>query len=432
LEKIIPIPTGGGGTPRFLHTLRLWDAANGKLIRQLEGHQGYIVSLAFSPDGKKLASLEGNKTIRMHNVADGKLLHELPPYRSHGEGVTSFGSVVFSPDGKRLASAVSGEALRFRDVETGKECAQLDGHQAEVWSVVVSPDGKFVASSGADGTILWDIANGKERRRRAGERVASLTFFPNGKELLLRGISGVGIWDTNKDEQGRILVRTDNESLVSAALSPDGKLAAVHVLDLVDGNPGPIQLYETETGKRVRSLEEVPNALRAGSIRFSPDEKKVAAVVYAPVGYDDPEIHLWDVASGKRLRKFSVLPRSSQLVGFSADGKTLVSVALPKAGESPRTNAFVLWEVETGKERRRIETGSAELHASAVSADGRWVAWADDQGVHLWELASARRVKTFRGNEGGTYGIAFTPDGKMLVTTGADTTVVIWELPSKE
>ncbi|KAK6605130.1 Vegetative incompatibility protein HET-E-1-like protein 7 [Botrytis cinerea] len=161
-------------------TVRLWDVATGESLKTLEGHSEWVESVAFSPDGKVVASGSYDKTIRLWDVATGESLQTL---EGHSNWVTS---VSFSPDGKVVASGSHDEMVRLWDVATGESLQTLEGHSNWVTSVSFSPDGKVVASGSYDKTIrLWDVATGESLQTLEGHSnwVTSVSFSPDGKVI---------------------------------------------------------------------------------------------------------------------------------------------------------------------------------------------------------------------------------------------------------
>jgi tRNA A-37 threonylcarbamoyl transferase component Bud32 len=174
------------------HTVRLWRVSDGALLRTLEGHTGSVWSVAFSPDGQTLASGAVDTTVRLWRAADGALLRTL-------EGHTgSVRSVAFSPDGQTLASGSWDDTVRLWRAADGALLRTLEGHTDSVWSVAFSPDGRLLASGSDDKTVrLWRAADGRLLRTLEGHTawVRSVAFSPDGRLLASGSIDGtVRLW----------------------------------------------------------------------------------------------------------------------------------------------------------------------------------------------------------------------------------------------
>ncbi|MCI0464808.1 MAG: serine/threonine protein kinase, partial [Gemmataceae bacterium] len=168
-------------------TVKLWETATGKELRTFQGHTGPVVNVTFSPEGQRLASASSDQTVKLWETATGKELRTLKGQTSRvtsvafGSGVTS---VAFSPDGQRLAAA--GETVRLWETATGKELLTLQGDPWPVLSVAFSLDGQRLASGSGDRTVkLWEAATGKELRTLQGHTgpVRSVAFSPDGLRL---------------------------------------------------------------------------------------------------------------------------------------------------------------------------------------------------------------------------------------------------------
>ena len=159
----------------------------------LKGHTGEVGSVAFSPDGKRLATASGDGTVKVWDAATGQ---ETLTLKGHTSVSTS---VAFSPDGKRLASASRDETVKVWDAATGQETLTLKGHTSDVRSVAFSPDGKRLASASDDRTVkVWDAATGQETLTLKGHNghVTSVAFSPDGKRLASASVDRtVKVWD---------------------------------------------------------------------------------------------------------------------------------------------------------------------------------------------------------------------------------------------
>src|SRR5262249_52469786 len=150
------------------HSVKVWDAQTGERLLSVDGHSGGVQSVAFSPDGKYLASssvgigpgsIQGEAQVKVWDAQTGRELSGHTGKGFHG-AVTR---VIFSPDGKRLASASHEKTVDVWDAQTGRETVTLKGHSGYIRSIVFSPDGKRLASASDDNTVkVWDAQTGQE------------------------------------------------------------------------------------------------------------------------------------------------------------------------------------------------------------------------------------------------------------------------------
>jgi WD40 repeat protein len=335
--------------------VRLWDSASGKEIHQLKGHGTWVQALAFSPDGKILASgtSHNDRLLLLWDTASGKKIRSLPGQLNGTTGLA------FAPDGKSLASSGEDGAILVRETASGKELLKIQAHPDRAMTVAYSPDGRLLASGGARDpqsvVRLWDAATGKEVRQLRGHEqgICGVTFSPDGKTLASASFDAtVRLWEVGTGKEVRHL-KLDGIGR-TVAFAPDGKILAAKSWD------GPIRLWNAANGEELRQL---PDSSGGSSVAFAPDSKTLAGGGLA--------IHLWDVATGK-LR--SPAPGSSghiDSVGFAIDGKTVLS--------AESSGSVRWWDASTGKERACVE-GLQRIYTKMAFAPrkaGRTVARAD-------------------------------------------------------
>jgi WD40 repeat protein len=296
-------------------------------------HDSAVNSLAWSPDGKQLASGGDDKTIRLWDSKTGKQQAVL-------EGPTAgVWAVAYNPDGKTLASTSENGQVVLWDISTVKEKAELKGHLGRVKSAVFSPDGKLLATAGRDKSVrLWDGTKGQESAVLSAAglyEVLAVAFSPNGKSLASVSWDGwfgsLRVWDV---ETRKIRAGVDDRTarMTSVAWSPDGKILAVGRSDKK------VKLYDTQTWQEMPSLERPSDW--TWSLVFSPDGKLLAAGG-GPWEKSIGTVDLWDVQTGKQLATLKGHTDVVASVAFSPDGKTLASAS--------RDKTVLLWEVPRDK-----------------------------------------------------------------------------------
>jgi Tol biopolymer transport system component len=291
-----------------------------------------LAGVSFSPDGRFVATGAGDGSVRLWDMAAGKEVRE---YRGH----TGFQrSVVFSPDGKLLASGGDGEIILW-DVARGEEVRRLSGHVNGVRRMAFSPDGKILASGGFDEHFrLWDVATGKVlREARAHPRVVyGIAFSPDGKLLATGGDHDgtIRLWDAATLREVRQW--TAHEHCVYAVgFSPDGRFLAS------GGGDGAARIWEVATGREVRRFEG-HESNQCHGVAFSPDGRLLLTGSY------QRKAHLWDIAGGQQVRSFgdhggwvwhvAYSPSGRSVASASSDGTVVVWELAPAPEAGPRRN----------------------------------------------------------------------------------------------
>ena len=259
--------------------VRLWDPATGEHRRLLTGQTGLIEGVAFSPDGRLLASCGVEPAVWLWDPATGKRPRTLTGHSSLVKGVA------FSPDGRLLASCGYDKTVRLWDPATGEHQRTLTGHTDGVYGVAFSPDGRLLASCGSDKTVrLWDPATGKHQRTLTGHTggVNDVAFSPDGRLLASCCYDKtVRLWDPATGEHRRTLVG-HTDKVEGVTFSPAGRLVASCSYDTV-------RLWDPATGENLHTLTGV-----GSGVAFSPDGRLLAS---CGKGQGGGPIQLWDLTS---------------------------------------------------------------------------------------------------------------------------------------
>jgi RNA polymerase sigma factor (sigma-70 family) len=371
----------------------LWDSVTGKELRQVEQGPGQFGPPAFSPDSKLLAVLKQGE-IHLWDVATGKKVREMEVQPS-----APFGGVVFSPDGKLLAVADSRRVVHLFDPRTGADLRKLPRHPEDVGSLAFSPDGKTLAAGGEGKTLcLYDVSAARELRRLRGheKEVVSVAFSSDSKTLASGGFDGtVRLWDVATGAERWHFTFDTANPWVYVRFVPGGN----HILA---GSDGSVRLWDADTGKEIRRYPD--HYASNACFDVSPDGKVLI------MGGDV----LAEVATGKRLNQPHYHEGSIHSISFAPDGKTLSC-----AGEDRTVR---LWEVATSKELRRWSLDSRIAANAVYSPDGKTLAADGDGYIHLYDTGTGaeKRFRSTSPNANWGYRLLFSPDGKTLFTAGSE------------
>jgi WD40 repeat protein/serine/threonine protein kinase len=382
-------------------TVRVWDLAAGRTVLTLRGHQDSVACVAFSPDGKRLATASQDKTVKLWDAGSGRALRTLKGHLWQVWGIA------FSPDGRRLASAAGDRTVRIWDLATGRTLLTLKGHQYPVTCVAFSPDGKRLASGSSDQTVrLWDAATGRETHTLRGHAfaVARVAFSPDGTRLASGSWDNtVRLWDPVTGRVERTLTG-HTHWVLGLAFSPDGRRLATGSMDRT------VKVWELDTQK-VFTFRGHTNTVY--TVAFAPDGLALAS------GSFDRTIKVWDTSTAPECLVLE--GRAGPLFGvaFSPDGRRLAAACWD--------HLVKVWDVTTGQETLALGGHSGRVYSVAFSAAGGLLASGSaDRTVKVWEAATGRLVATLRGHGAAVTSVAFRRDGKRLASASVDGTVKVW------
>ena len=425
------LASGGGNwdEPGEPGEVKVWDAITGQESLTLKGHTSYVTSVAFSPDGQQLASASGDKTVKVWDAATGQ---ESLTLKGHTGEVYS---VVFSPDGQRLASGGGdwGEPgeVKVWDAATGQESLTLKGHTGTVRSVAFSPDGQRLASAGGEhdkpGEVkVWDAATGQESLTLKGhtDRVSSVVFSPDGQRLASGGgdlgePGEVKVWDAATGQES-LTLKGHTGFVSSVAFSMDGQRLASAGGEI--DRPGEVKVWDTATGQQSFTLKGHTDFVF--SVAFSPDGQRLASAGGSDEHRERGEVKLWDATTGWESLTLKGHTGTVRSVAFSPDGQRLASAGdeLYKPGE------VKVWDAATGQESLTLKGHTREVNSVAFSPDGQRLASASaDNTVKVWDVATGKESLTLTGHISGVSSVAFSPDGQRLASGGYYGDVKVWD-----
>jgi WD40 repeat protein/serine/threonine protein kinase len=401
------------------YSVRVYDAATGKEIFTLPGHTDAVRCVAFSQDGTRLASASNDTTVKVWDTTSRREMFTL----RHSVWICS---VAFSSDGMRLASAsgdvfdpITPKDLTVWDATNGNLIRTWGGHNFAINSVAFSPDGTRLASASFDKTVkVWDATSGRKMlwSGRHTKNVTSVTFSQDGKRLATASEDySVKVWDATSGGE-MLTLRGHTSDVNSVAFSPDGaRLASA-------SNDKTVKVWDATSGEAKLMLKG--HTSRVTSVAFSQDGKRLRAASF--VG----KVKEWDSISGQKTLTLKGHTGRVTSVAFSQDGQRLASAS--------EDRTMKMWDVTSGQATRTLKEHTGGAFSIAFNADGEMLASArgdpDNPGtlseLRVWDVTSKPKQLTLKEHTGGVTSASFSRDGKLLASASLDRIVTVWNATS--
>jgi WD40 repeat protein len=405
--------------------IQIWDARTLTKYVNCQGHQHWTWAIDFSPDGQYLASASDDHQVKLWDVATGECLRT---YTGH---TFSVNAVMFSPDGQIIASSSQDSTIRLWRTfpnNSHPEIQTLSGHQGRVWSIAFSPDGNTLVSGGEDLTMrLWDLATGlclvDWQAHTAWVRFVA--FSPDGRSIASGSYDrSIKIWDVAKqnpqllqevgDLKSGICTHTltgHQQPISAIAFSPDGQQLVSCSFDKT------IKLWDVHSGRCLKTLLGHRN--RIWTIAVHPNGRQIAT------GGDDNHTKIWDLKRGRCLNTIVGHTNAILSVNLNHHGDRLAS--------GNEDNTIRVWDVNSGRITQTLREHTNRVWSVNFSPDDRLLASGSaDYTIKLWDWRSGNCLKTLRGHHSWVWWVLFSPDGRTLASSSYDQTVKIWNIDTGE
>ncbi|MGH3824415.1 MAG: eIF2A-related protein [Pseudonocardiaceae bacterium] len=389
-------------------TARIWDADTGSELIVLRGHENWVRGVAWAPNGRWLATGSDDRTARIWDADSGR---ELVLLHGHDDDVRQ---VAWSPDSQRLATASRDRTTRIWDADSGSELALLRGHNNAVRGVAWSPDSRRLATVSFDRTIrIWDADSGSELAVLRGHRdeVRAVAWSPDGKWLATASSDRTArIWNPASGGE-LVLLGGHNGGLREVSWSLDGKRLATA------SNDRTARIWDAITGDELVTLRG-HNGSVAG-VAWSPDDQLLATASH------DWTTRIWDTPGSIELAALHGHSRGVWSVVWSPDGRRLAT------GSGDQTAR--IWDGDCGGELLVLRGHEDGITSVAWSPNGQRLATgSQDSTARIWHTDNGAELAALRGHNDEIREVVWSPDGEQLATASRDGTVRIWDDNGRE
>jgi WD40 repeat protein/serine/threonine protein kinase len=398
-------------------------------------------AMAFSPDGKSFVaarntlSAKGVFVLSIWDTTSGKEIAVMPEDPEHIEHTGIISSLAFSPDGKTLATASMDHSVRLWDFPKRQLLAALQGHLNEVMAVAFAPDGQSLVSGARGGGVkIWPTQIEHKDDFLPGF-ARPLAFSNDGQTLAcLSQTNSVLFLDLNTGVAERHFpLETQRPPMNGPRMrAPSPVAVSGDLRTLAQGlEDGSAKLWNTET-LEARTLKASDRPVEL--VALSPDGRMLIT------GGRGGKLQAWDLRSNTN----SPLPIEAMHVLFSPDGRTLAAFQRPfQAGlppgmgartqsSTPATNSILLWDFPTASLRTKMVMDTQLGFGAAFSPDSSLLATANFDVIRLWNVVSGKLVGAFTGHKQSVWSVAFAPDGKTLASASDDSTLKLWNVATQQ
>lgn len=428
---------GSGGDVKF------WKAENGEYIHRFTRHHGSVFKATFSSNSKLLATAGSGKSVYVLDVETGESIRSFTEhYPEHTDG---FKNVALHPDGRRIATVELDNTVRLWHINTWKQRNINTKYPDEVLNIAFSPDGKTLASCSQDGTIqFWNPSNllPLNQLTEPTGSVREIAFSPDGKTLASRSREGtIRFWDIRDADNITIRNTITGHSyggVDTMAMSPDGNRI------FNDNYKNRIQIWNAKTGTQLGSISGHTDCIL--SLDFNPHNNTILS------GSADGTMRLWDADTGSELHTFMSLIGDIDSVLFSRNGNTaacLITLGEFDTRPDNRSSVIAIFDVATGTERHRINAYNAPFpstfgykpvfhpteHSLPISSlamspvDKLIATCSRDKTIRLWNVETGTHQRVLTKEAGYSNNLTFSPDGKILAGIRAGN-ITFWDVHS--